>query len=416
MQRQPVVLAVLVLLPIALAPATMGAEKQTRLPDEGIRRILVSTVTKDSATINWLTAKEEADEVCAWTQDEKVLTATDAEAATVHSLTLTGLKPDSVYHFFVRGEGGRSRLHAFQTLEPLPGKPDFVMGVVADPQFDGETSRGGRNFARVVEDLNRRQVDFVVFPGDLVDNRNKAGAIEGFTDDVHGYTKAFQALKNIAAGLTMPYYVASGNHERLHTPGTRDAYCRMFGLEKAYYSVDLAGRHFVILDCMAEAGWKPDKAQVAWLVADLEANRDKDVFVIVHYAIANDRYVFDKGRGVMPEIQKLLEEHGRVRAVYNGHKNVISATVQQGILYVSCPQPSSTPGGYLVVRVYRDGLIQTFHGTPGVSPQFRAPKAPATGEARPEKLRWDGGYRWGCQAARNFTWRYGDPVTSTGIK
>lgn len=396
---------------VLLASLTYAAEEERhRFPDEGIRRILVSTVTESSATINWLTEDSEVDEVCAWTQDQKVLSASDEQATREHSLTLTGLAANAVYHFVVRGASGCSHAHWFQTVEPLPGKPDFVMGVVADPQFDGEASGGGVNFARVVEALNEMQVDFVVFPGDLVDNRNKAKKIEGFTLDVHGFTKAFQAFKNIADGLAMPYYVAPGNHERLHTPGTREAYTKMFGLEKAYYSVDLRGRHFVFIDC------KPDEKQVAWLVADLKANRDKDVFVVLHYAVANDPYVFDRGRGVMPKIQKLFEEHGRLRAVYNGHKNVMSATVQSGILYVSCPQPSSTPGGYLIVRVYSDGLIQTFQSTPGVRPQLRSPLIGQTGEAVPDRLRWDSGYRWGRQAARNFTWRYGEPATSTGIK
>ena len=104
----------------------------------------------------------------------------------------------------------------------------------------------------------------------------------------------------------------------------------------------------------------------------------------------------------MPKIQKLFEEHGRVRAVYNGHKNVMSATIQRGILYVPCPQPSATPGGYLIVRVCPGGLIQTFHATPGLPPQMRPSLVGQTGKALPERLRWDGGYRWGRQAARSF--------------
>ena len=62
-------------LAVLLALPTQAEEEKRRFPDEGIRRILVSTVTEGSATINWVTAASEVDEVCAWTQDQKALSA-----------------------------------------------------------------------------------------------------------------------------------------------------------------------------------------------------------------------------------------------------------------------------------------------------------------------------------------------------
>ena len=53
MKRQSYVFAVLILFLATSVPIAADAKEKARLPDEGIRRVLVSTVTEDSATINW---------------------------------------------------------------------------------------------------------------------------------------------------------------------------------------------------------------------------------------------------------------------------------------------------------------------------------------------------------------------------
>jgi 3',5'-cyclic-AMP phosphodiesterase len=379
-------------------------------PELFVLRARVTTVTTNTATIVWQTPSKECGEVNAWTQDHKIISLKETKPAKHHSVTLRGLQPDMVYHYVISGTFGASNVSYFKTLKTFPGKCKFTMAIVADPQFDGVASSWGRVFAKVVDDINQRNADIVIIPGDMVDNRNTKGAIDGFTPDVNGYSKAFTEFKQIADKLKMPYYVTTGNHERLEEPGTREAYLKIFNLKKAYYSFDYAGQHFIIIDC------KPKKAQLQWLKKDLNANRDKNIFVSIHYAVANDPYVFDHNRGVMPEIQKLFEQHGKVRAVYNGHKNVYSITIQKGILYVSCPQPAASPSGYLMVEIYNDGLIQTFHNSPGTIEYANKTASARQGKTRPDKIRWDCNYRWGRQDARNFSWRFGDAATSTGIK
>jgi len=402
----------LVALVCAWGQAADTATSEQQFPEAGIRRIFVSTVTETSATVVWTTASAECDEIAAWTQDYKLVAVKEEEATRDHRVTLRGLDPGVIYHYVIKGPSAQSYVAHFRTIDPLPGEPDFTMAVVPDPQFDGVDSSGGKAFGRVVEDINARAPDFVIFPGDLVDNRNSAKKIPDFTEDVHGFTKAFIAFKQLADGLKMPYYVASGNHERLGTPGTREAYTRIFNLSKAYYSVDLHDRHFAVLDC------RPDKEQLAWLERDLGAHPHQDVFVVEHYAVANDPFVFDRNRGVVgfEEVKRLLEAHGRVRAVYYGHKNTLSATIQKGILYVCGPRPSSQPCGYLMVKVYATGLVQTFRSTPGYRVSPPALSLRSSKEVSPGRLRWDPMYRWGRQEARNFSWRFGEPVTSTGVR
>lgn len=383
--------------------------------EEGIRRVLVTTVTETTATIIWTTATAERGKVLTWRQEGPVVQVEDAEPAQHHSLTLRELHPGVVYHYVASGPSGVSYLSHFRTVGPLPGEPELTMAVVADPQFDGVESGGGRNFRKVVAEINERGADLVLFPGDLVDNRNGAGVIPDFTRDAQGYAKTFTAFRELAVGLRMPWYVAPGNHERLHEPGVRELYLRVFELTRAHYSLDCRGRHFISLDSGSTGLLAAGSEQFQWLAQDLDANRGKDVYVQLHHAVANDPYVFDRGRGVFPHLQKLFEEHGRVRAVYNGHKNVISATVQNGILYVSCPQPSGVAPGYLMVKVYATGLVQTFHRTPGAA-GLAEPSAARRGELVPDRLRWDSMYRHGPQGARNFSWRFGAPTTSTRMR
>ena len=388
---------------VVLTSRTSAKDRDaTTFPEKGILRVLVSTVTETTATILWQTRKEDSGEVHAWTLDRKVIRQKEAKPCTSHSVTLTGLQSDAIYHFYIRAKSGRSHLHSFRTVKPLQGKPEFTMAVIADPQFHGKSGRGAENFRHVVAEVNEQKVDLVLFPGDLVEK---------------GSREMFLVFRDIADKLTMPYFVVPGNHERLDVVrGLRAEYCKIFGLKEAHYSRDLFGKHLVFLDCRRREGWRLDAEQFGWLVKDLAANKDKDVYVIAHYAIAADPYVFDASRGRMPKVQVLLESHGRVRAVYAGHKNVISATVQRGILYVSCPQPSAGPQGYLLVRVYRDGLVQTFRNTPGLARPLADPVGPARGAPNPDKVRWDGLYRWGRQGARNFSWCFGEPCTSTGIR
>jgi sugar lactone lactonase YvrE len=387
----------------------------TAFPEQGIRRIHVSTVTPHAATIHWVTETPEVDEVHAWTLDRRVTVASDPAPTRLHSVTLEGLEPSAVYHFLIRGAAGVSHLHHFQTLERLRGDRVLRFAVVADPQFDGAASSGGRKFAKVVDALNAAEVDFVLFPGDLVDNRNLEGAIPDFTNDARGYTKSFLEFKQIADGLRMPYFVAAGNHEKLDSPGTRESFYALFGLDRAYYSFDLGGQHFIVLEAVRSAGWRLDPAQLKWLAGDLDANRDRDVYVVVHYAVAADPFVFDADRGEMPEVQELLEAHGRVRVVYSGHKNTISAEIVEGILYVSSPIPTAGAHGYLIAEIYPSGMNQTFHHTPGAE-HLRAPEASRHSRVVPEEIRGDDRYRLGRPEERNFTWRFGAPVLSTGAR
>jgi len=89
-------------------------------------------------------------------------------------------------------------------------------------------------------------------------------------------------------------------------------------------------------------------------------------------------------------------------------------TFNYTLLYVSCPQPSAGVG-YLIVRVYPTGLIQTFYANPGHRKILRVPCASKRDTSNPYKIRWDPLYRLGRPEVRNFTWRFNESMLPTAI-
>ena len=207
-------------------------------------------------TITWQTNSKEIDTVYFWSQDEnpgktpEPMKFTDSKATRFHTVTLADLSDNKIYHYFIKGPSGTTYLHHFRTLMALPGKPEFTMAVIADTQFDCEDSGRIRLFRSIVLDLNQKKVDFVVFPGDLVEE---------------GSEETFKCFKKIADLLEMPYFIATGNHERLYKAGRREAFLKVFDLKNTYYSVDLFGRHFIFIDCVKSEKWRLDAKQIEWL-------------------------------------------------------------------------------------------------------------------------------------------------------
>ena len=370
---------------LALVCSTVRAADKSKVntdfPEEGIRRILVTTITETSATVIWTTSAEERGEVAAWKLDNKLVRVKDEKPTRNHSVTLKGLTPGVIYHFLVDCPSGRSHLHHFRTMSSLPGEPVLRFAVVAGAQVGGPGLEEAKALARAVADINSRGVDLVAFPGDIV---------------ADGSEESFKLFKKIADGLKAPYCVAPGRREGLKRPGLEASFKKVFNLPSLSYARDVKGRRFVFIGRRG-APWSP-------------ARPGQEAFVFSYDALADDPFVFEETAAARPPAGQT-----KARAAYSGRWNTTSATISKGVLYVSCPKLSAC--GYLVVSVYPDGVIQTFFQTPGL--RLAPPASARIEKGKPlsaDALASDPGYRWGRQEARNFTWRFGRPGTSTGIK
>ena len=160
------------------------------------------------------------------------------------------------------------------------------------------------------------QVDGVVELGDIIDAGDSL-EIE------RGYLR--QVAKAIAAMPGRHDYVL-GNHCVFTL--TKPEFLETVGQEKSYYSFDLGGYHFLILDAnfrsdgeaygrknfqWTDANLPP--AELDWLRADLADTPHKTV-VFIHQRLDVENHYGVKNA---PAVRKILEDSGKVLAVVQGH-------------------------------------------------------------------------------------------------
>jgi 3',5'-cyclic AMP phosphodiesterase CpdA len=224
---------------------------------------------------------------------------------------------------------------------------EFVQ--LCDPQigFGGYAADLGR-FEQTIKQINALHPDLVVICGDLVNKPDEAS----FGD--------FNAAK---ARLTVPCYVAPGNHDLGNEPTLQslERYRRLAGRD--YFSIEHKGCRFVVVNSQL---WKTPVAgetekQDTWLARTLEsaAKHQERVFVVTHYPLfvkeagEPDNY-FNLPLGKRRDLLALFERCGVV-AVLAGHTHETGTREYQGIQMVNSESTSQNfdkrPYGFRVWRV-----------------------------------------------------------------
>ena len=140
--------------------------------------------------------------------------------------------------------------------------------------------------------------------------------------------------------------------------------------KRSYYSFDVGGIHFVVLDSCFRSDGKPygrknfqwtdpniPPAEVEWLAADLKATSGKTV------VFAHQRLDVGSPYGVKnaPEIRKILENSGKVLAVFQGHSHKNDYREIDGIHYCTLVAMVEGSGaasnGYSTMRFDDQGTI-----------------------------------------------------------
>lgn len=195
-----------------------------------------------------------------------------------------------------------------------------------------------------VDAANTWPADVAIELGDLVNGAFIMGP--GYGDP----TRIPQLLESGLAslsGLEAPMHYVLGNHDLYDL--SKAEFLTAVGQEDAYYSFDLGGFHFVILD--AEYN-DPDEsdfdhvfmrvkcripvAEMEWLANDL-AQTDLPTIVCIHQPLDAE---FDPTAGGPPvvnnaEVRQLLNDSGVVVAVFQGHDHSNLYTNIDGIHYVT---------------------------------------------------------------------------------
>jgi alkaline phosphatase len=218
-------------------------------------------------------------------------------------------------------------------------RPKVRIGLVADLHYADKppaVNRYYRETLRKLAEAARRfeeeRTDLAVELGDVIDSADSLEVEKGY---VRRIAKEFAALRG-------QQHFVLGNHCAYSL--TKPEFLEIAGQERSYYSFDLGGYHFVVLDaCFRKDGqpygrrnfeWTDSSipaAELEWLRSDLKQTRNKSILFVHQRLDATPPY----GVQNAPEIRKVLEESGKVAAVLQGHEHKGDYKEIAGVHYVT---------------------------------------------------------------------------------
>ena len=245
-------------------------------------------------------------------------------------------------------------------------RPTAKFGIVTDTHYADIDTVGTRFYrhsldklAECVELMNAKKVDFLIELGDFKDQNNPP--VEQKTlSYLLTVEKVFQQFNG-------PTYHVLGNHDEDSISKSQllanikntniDSPC-------SYYSFDLKTLHFVILDAnyttdgsnynhgnfdWTDANIAPD--ELDWLKHDLAAARGP-VIVFIHQPLDGAGQYYVKNAA---DVRQVLQESGKVLAVFQGHYHQGSYSLIESIHYYTLKATVEGPGpqdnSYAVVEV-----------------------------------------------------------------
>jgi Calcineurin-like phosphoesterase len=213
--------------------------------------------------------------------------------------------------------------NVFGLAEEKDGKPKLRIGLVTDLHYADKPPAGTRyyretlaKFSEAAKRFQQEKVDCVIALGDVIDSADSLEIEKGY-------------LRRIAkefSGVPGEHHYVLGNH--CVTALTKPEFLKIVGQEKSYYSFNLGGYHFIVLDACFRGDGEPygrknfdwtdaniPKQEVEWLRSDLQRTPNK-ALVFVHQRLDVKPPLGIKNAG---EVRKVLEESGKVLGVFQGH-------------------------------------------------------------------------------------------------
>ena len=248
-------------------------------------------------------------------------------------------------------------------------KPIVRTGLLTDLHFADKPPAGTRHYRETLGKLaeagsqfEKEKLDFIVELGDLIDA----------ADSVESEKKWLERIIKDFTGLSPNRHCVLGNHcvDTL----TKDEFLGGVGQEKSYYSFDVNGVHFVVLDACFRSDGKPygrknsnwddaitPEEEVEWLKADLKSAKGP-VIVFAHQRLdGNNAHCVKNAEAV----RKVFEDSSKVAAVFQGHSHQNDLKEFGGIHFCTLAAmvegTGSESNGYSNLDVHTDGSIE-LHG------------------------------------------------------
>jgi predicted phosphodiesterase len=228
---------------------------------------------------------------------------------------------------------------AFDDPKDEASRPNVRIGLVTDLHYADRPPAINRyyretlaKFAEAANKFREEKTDCVIELGDLIE------VTESLDLEKEYLRRIIKEFRDIPGQR----HFVLGNHCVSNL--TKPEFLNIVKQKKSYYSFDLGGYHFLILDACFRSDEQPygrgnfhwtdaniPPAEVEWLRSDLKQAASK-TFVFVH-----QRLDVGSPYGVKnaADIRKILEDSGKVRAVLQGHYHFNDYKELGGVHYVT---------------------------------------------------------------------------------
>jgi alkaline phosphatase len=252
-------------------------------------------------------------------------------------------------------------------------EPGIKVGILTDLHYADTPDRGARNYRTslpkmqtAVEQMNAQGVDFAVHGGDLIDALPDPDPVSE--------ARFLKQINREFAKLHCPRHYVLGNHCIFSL--TKSEYLEGIERPHSYYSFDHGAFHFVVLDaCYRQDGVDYGRrnfdyrdteippAEREWLAEDLGATGNKTI-VFVHQRLDQPQGSEDAIHSA-GAVRNILEDSGKVAAVFMGHSHVNDYHDIRGVHYCTLDAVVGGEGAannaYSVLDIHNDGTL-TLHG------------------------------------------------------
>jgi UDP-2,3-diacylglucosamine pyrophosphatase LpxH len=271
------------------------------------------------------------------------------------------------------------------------GPDSLRFAVIADPQYADKANSGAETnttsrcyrgspvkMDSAVAFYNRVSPAFLLILGDYIDAYTAADSAKAVTD--------IKLMNSRLSKFQGDIYQVLGNHDQSSLNKSEWLEHSLGKVKKGYYSFDRGPFHFVVLDGNFTANGKDygrvdpwtwtdtwiHKPQRDWLIADLDSAGDRPTIVSIHQNLHD---AANESVRNADTIRALLETHGNVTHVFQGHLHAGAYKRVNGIHYVTfqamvnCPTPAVGTGtangnNYSLVTIrdttlYIDGQVRS---------------------------------------------------------
>lgn len=216
---------------------------------------------------------------------------------------------------------------------------NISIGIITDVHYTDRERIGNRycrdSLSKVREAIQAFEAlkpSFIIHLGDFIDSGEIHGHEIDYLQTIDSEYKKFNGEK---------HYVI-GNHDVADL--SKDQFLDICGKGR-HYSFDREGFHFIILDaCYNEDESDYDSGnfdwiesyipifEQEWLKLDIE-NTEKMIFIFIHQRLDDEKNVHGVKNAI--PIRKILEESGKVIAVFQGHDHQGEYRLINGIHYLT---------------------------------------------------------------------------------